>query len=103
MCGFSQQAVRILHAHGTCPASPLRALHWRCTAAPPPLAGVDFSSVNVLEHPTIREGVKTYSEWPTIPQLYVDGEFVGGCDIITDLHNDGELEDVFRTIKEREE
>ena len=64
---------------------------------------MDFSSVNVLEHPTIREGVKTYSEWPTIPQLYVNGEFVGGCDIITDLHNDGELEDVFRTIKEREE
>ena len=57
----------------------------------------------MLEHPTIRDGVKTYSEWPTIPQLYVDGEFVGGCDIITDLHNDGELEDVFRTIKEREE
>lgn len=57
----------------------------------------------MLEHPTIRDGVKKFSEWPTIPQLYVDGEFVGGCDIITDLHNDGELEGVFHTIEQREE
>ena len=72
-CGFSSQAVRILNA-----------------------VGADFSSVNVLEYPTIREGVKIYSEWPTIPQLYVKGEFVGGCDIITAMYNDGELQKLLK-------
>lgn len=51
----------------------------------------DFSSVNVLEYPEVREGVKKYAQWPTIPQLYVDGEFVGGCDIIQSMHSSGEL------------
>jgi len=67
-CGFSQQVVRVLHA-----------------------VGVDFSSINVLENPEIREGVKKFSDWPTIPQLYVAGEFVGGCDIITAQFQSGEL------------
>jgi monothiol glutaredoxin len=53
--------------------------------------GVPFESVNVLEDMAIREGIKEYSNWPTIPQLYVDGEFVGGCDILTELHSRGEL------------
>jgi len=68
-CGFSQQVVRILHA-----------------------SGAEFSSVNVLEDDSIRDGVKTYSDWPTIPQLYVGGEFVGGCDIVTQAFQSGDLE-----------
>lgn len=58
MCGFSARVVQILRKEG-----------------------VDFASVNVLDYPNIREGVKKYSDWPTIPQLYVDAEFVGGCDV----------------------
>ena len=50
-----------------------------------------FSSVNVLEDPDIRDGIKQYSDWPTIPQLYVKGEFVGGCDIIREMYETGEL------------
>jgi Grx4 family monothiol glutaredoxin len=50
----------------------------------------DFMSVNVLEHPTIREGIKEYSNWPTIPQLYIDGELIGGSDIILDMLNNGD-------------
>ena len=53
---------------------------------------VKFSSINVLEDPDIRDGIKQYSEWPTIPQLYVKGEFVGGCDIIREMYETGELE-----------
>ena len=53
---------------------------------------VKFSSVNVLEDPDIRDGIKQYSDWPTIPQLYVKGEFVGGCDIIREMYETGELE-----------
>jgi monothiol glutaredoxin len=75
-CGFSLQAVRILNA-----------------------LGVDFGSVNVLQYPAVREGVKLYSEWPTVPQLYVAGEFVGGCDIMTSMYNDGELEKLFKEKK----
>ena len=54
--------------------------------------GVDFSSANVLEYPALRDGIKKFSEWPTIPQLYIDGEFVGGCDIMTAMYNDGQLQ-----------
>eukprot|EP01031_Cornospumella_fuschlensis_P022254 gene22254-27215_t len=72
-CGFSLQAVRVLNA-----------------------VGADFSSVNVLEYPAIREAVKLYSDWPTIPQLYVAGEFVGGCDIMTNMYNDGSLEKLMK-------
>ncbi|GLD96262.1 hypothetical protein PINS_up004945 [Pythium insidiosum] len=75
-CGFSMQVVRILHAQG-----------------------VSFDSVNVLDHPEIREGVKEYSQWPTIPQLYVKGEFIGGCDIVTDMHKSGELSDLLSEFK----
>lgn len=71
-CGFSAQVVQILKHHG-----------------------VEFETFNVLGDPGVRSGIKTYSEWPTIPQLYVGGEFVGGCDIITDMHNSGELEKLF--------
>jgi monothiol glutaredoxin len=53
---------------------------------------VDFADVNVLEDADIRQGIKDYSDWPTIPQLYVKGEFVGGCDIITEMTLSGELD-----------
>ncbi|WP_458097598.1 Grx4 family monothiol glutaredoxin [Roseomonas sp. WA12] len=67
-CGFSARVVQIL-SH----------------------MGVPFHGVNVLADPEIREGIKTFSNWPTIPQLYVKGEFVGGCDIITEMFQSGEL------------
>jgi len=67
------------------------------------LAGVDFQAVNVLQYADIREGIKTFSNWPTIPQLYVGGEFVGGCDIITSLHQSGELEDILAAVAVAEE
>ena len=67
-CGFSHRAVQILRHYG-----------------------VEFASANVLEDMSIREGIKEYSNWPTIPQLYVAGEFVGGCDIMMELHERGEL------------
>lgn len=69
-CGFSARAVQVLKA---------------CGAA-------DFLAVNVLMEPEIREGIKTYSNWPTIPQLYVRGEFIGGSDIMLELYNSGELQ-----------
>ena len=72
-CGFSLQTVRVLNA-----------------------VGANFSSINVLEYPAIREGVKLYSEWPTIPQLYVKGEFIGGCDIVTKMFEAGELETLLK-------
>ena len=53
--------------------------------------GVKFNSVNVLEDSEIREGIKEYSDWPTIPQLYVKNEFVGGCDIVKEMYESGEL------------
>jgi monothiol glutaredoxin len=67
-CGFSAQVVHLLKA---------------CNAP--------FTDVNVLTDSEIRRGIKDFSEWPTIPQLYVDGRFVGGCDIVTELHEKGEL------------
>ncbi|NNF70612.1 MAG: Grx4 family monothiol glutaredoxin [Rhodobacteraceae bacterium] len=57
--------------------------------------GVQFSDVNVLADDAIRQGIKDYSDWPTIPQLYVKGEFVGGCDIITEMTLSGELDQLF--------
>ena len=59
--------------------------------------GVDFADVNVLADAEIRQGIKEYSDWPTIPQLYVKGEFVGGCDIITEMTLSGELDQLFET------
>jgi len=68
-CGFSARVVQIL-TH----------------------LGVPFNSANVLEEPELREGVKEFSQWPTIPQLYVGGEFVGGCDIVMEMYQSGELQ-----------
>ena len=68
-CGFSANAVNILKACGI----------------------ESFHSVNVLEYPEIRQGIKEYANWPTIPQLYVNGEFVGGSDIMTEMYRSGEL------------
>jgi monothiol glutaredoxin len=67
-CGFSHRVVEILKKHGAA-----------------------FQDVNVLTDPAVREGIKEYSSWPTIPQLYVDGKLIGGCDIVTELHQNGEL------------
>ena len=53
---------------------------------------VKFTGVNVLENPEIREGIKEYSDWPTIPQLYIKGEFIGGCDIIKEMFEKGDLQ-----------
>jgi monothiol glutaredoxin len=80
MCGFSATVVKTLQEQG-----------------------IDFSSVNVLDYPQIRDGVKKYSEWPTIPQLYVNGEFIGGCDIVTSMHESGELKDLFAEVPEKKE
>ena len=76
MCGFSATAVQILQA---------------CNL---PL----FFSVNVLEEPAIRDGVKVYSDWPTIPQLYIRGEFIGGCDIMREMYQSGELQKLLEGI-----
>ncbi|WP_445942695.1 Grx4 family monothiol glutaredoxin [Roseicyclus sp.] len=57
--------------------------------------GVEFTDVNVLADEQIRQGIKDYSDWPTIPQLYVKGEFVGGCDIVTEMTLSGELDQLF--------
>jgi monothiol glutaredoxin len=70
MCGFSGRAIQILKACGVS----------------------DLTTVNVLEDEEIRQGIKTYSDWPTIPQLYVAGEFVGGSDIMTEMYQAGELQ-----------
>ncbi len=53
--------------------------------------GVDYESVNVLEDPDIRQGIKDYNNWPTIPQVFVKGEFIGGCDIVREMFESGEL------------
>ena len=57
--------------------------------------GVEFADINVLADADIRQGIKDYSDWPTIPQLYVKGEFVGGCDIVTEMTLSGELDALF--------
>jgi monothiol glutaredoxin len=57
---------------------------------------VPFQSANVLEDPELREGIKEFSQWPTIPQLYVKGEFVGGCDIVSEMFQVGELETLLK-------
>ena len=60
------------------------------------LLNVNFKGINVLENENIRQGIKEYSDWPTIPQLYIKGEFVGGCDIIKELFEKGELKDILK-------
>ncbi len=57
----------------------------------------DYLAVNVLEDPEIRQGIKAYANWPTVPQLYVKGEFVGGCDILREMYESGELEQVLKS------
>ena len=71
-CGFSARVVQIL-SH----------------------MNVPFQTANVLEDPELRDGIKAFSNWPTIPQLYVGGELVGGCDIVTEMYQSGELESLF--------
>jgi len=58
--------------------------------------GVSFATRNVLEDPELRQGIKVFSNWPTIPQIYINGKFVGGCDIVTELHQRNELESMVR-------
>ena len=58
--------------------------------------GVPFQTANVLEDAELRDGIKTFSNWPTIPQLYVKGEFVGGCDIVREMFQGGELQTLFK-------
>ena len=58
--------------------------------------GVEFKDVNVLENNDIREGIKEFSDWPTIPQLYIKGEFVGGCDIVREMFEEGELQSLLK-------
>lgn len=58
--------------------------------------GVTFKDINVLEDSTIRQGIKDFAQWPTIPQLYVKGEFVGGCDIVREMFADGELQTLLK-------
>ncbi|MGB1013353.1 MAG: Grx4 family monothiol glutaredoxin [Nannocystaceae bacterium] len=69
-CGFSSSVLEILKA-----------------------SGAAFGTFNVLQDMAVREGIKKFSQWPTIPQLYIDGEFVGGCDIVREMHQTGELSD----------
>ena len=59
----------------------------------------DYASFNVLQDDALRQGIKDYSNWPTIPQLYVDGEFVGGCDIIREMYQSGELQEILAPQK----
>lgn len=58
--------------------------------------GVNFHDVDVLRDPEIREGIKEFSDWPTIPQLYIKGEFIGGCDIVKEMFKSGELQDLLK-------
>ncbi|MBX3246423.1 MAG: Grx4 family monothiol glutaredoxin [Myxococcales bacterium] len=62
-------------------------------------SGVDFEVIDVLTDPEIRQGIKEFTNWPTIPQLYVQGKFVGGCDIVRDLYENGELDEVLAPVK----
>ena len=75
-CGFSQRVAGILNGYE-----------------------IPFAAVNVLLNNEIREGIKAYSDWPTIPQLYIKAEFVGGCDIISEMHEAGELEELLAPLK----
>ena len=77
-CGFSARTVEILNAYG-----------------------VPFAAGDVREDPAVRDGVKRYSNWPTIPQLFVGGQFVGGCDILGELHERGELEPLLKATLEK--
>lgn len=71
MCGFSATVVQILKT-----------------------LGVEFKAIDVLLDPEVREGIKAFTNWPTIPQLYIKGEFIGGCDIVKEMYQTGELQDL---------
>jgi monothiol glutaredoxin len=58
--------------------------------------GVNYKDINVLEDMDIRQGIKEFSDWPTIPQLYIKGEFIGGCDIIKEMHEAGEIQEIIK-------
>lgn len=75
MCGFSARAVNILKS-----------------------CGAQFATVDVLQDEEIRQGIKVYSNWPTIPQLYVKGEFIGGSDILAEMYEAGELQELIKTV-----
>ena len=75
MCGFSATIVNILNAYG-----------------------VEYEAINVLEDPEIRIKLSEYSDWPTIPQLFVNSELIGGCDIAMELHQNGELKNIFDKV-----
>tara|TARA_X000001036_G_scaffold137719_1_gene130522 strand:+ start:266 stop:574 length:309 start_codon:yes stop_codon:yes gene_type:complete len=75
MCGFSSTVVKVLSMYS-----------------------ITFKDINILEDPNIRLELSKYSNWPTIPQLFVDGKFIGGCDIAVELHNNGELEKIFSKL-----
>ena len=75
LCGFSGATVQILNACGV----------------------QDFTAVDVLADPEIRDGIKVYSNWPTIPQLYIKGEFVGGADIVREMYEQGELQELLQS------
>ena len=75
MCGFSSTVVRVLNMYN-----------------------INYKDINVLEDPNIRIELSKYSNWPTIPQLFVNGTFIGGCDIAIELHNNGELEKIFSNL-----
>lgn len=79
MCGFSAATIQIFDS-----------------------LGVPYQTVDILQNPAVRDGIKQYSNWPTIPQVYVKGEFVGGCDIIQEMHQSGELEPVVRAAFDEE-
>jgi len=76
-CGFSATATQLLKMAGA----------------------AEFFTVDVLQNPDIREGIKTYANWPTIPQLYINGEFVGGCDIMREMYQSGELQQMVSAAK----
>jgi monothiol glutaredoxin len=78
-CGFSQQVAAILASYH-----------------------VPYAAVNVLLDPAIRQGIKDYADWPTIPQLYIKGEFMGGCDIVNEMHANGELAELLKPFQENQ-
>jgi len=76
MCGFSAAVVQIMNH-----------------------LNIDFKDVDVLKDPDVRQGIKDFSDWPTIPQLYVNGEFIGGCDIVREMFESGELAELFEGVR----
>jgi len=75
-CGFSSRAVSLLNASGA----------------------KNFATVNILEEPDIRQGIKEFSNWPTIPQLYIKGNFIGGSDIMAEMYETGELQELVKEV-----